>query len=60
MFGSFSVPKNYVLTYGDTNLTLMPRGNEMGRTNIVRDGETVNLSITEDSNTAWNVINMSS
>ncbi len=60
VFGGVTVPQNYVLTYGDTNLSLMPRGNEMGRTNIVREGGTVNIPVTEDSNTTWSVANTSS
>ncbi|MDD4735110.1 MAG: choice-of-anchor D domain-containing protein [Kiritimatiellae bacterium] len=59
-FGSFSVPQNYILTYGATNLVLMPRGNEMGSPNVTRDGGTLNIPVTEDSNTAWSVVNTSS
>ncbi|MDD4735116.1 MAG: MBG domain-containing protein [Kiritimatiellae bacterium] len=59
-FGGLSLPQNYILTYGATNLVLMPRGNEMGSTNVTRDGGTLNIPVTEDSNTAWSVINTSS
>ncbi len=58
-FGSFSIPQNYTLVYGTTNLVLEPGGGELGATNAVREGGTVHVAVQAASNTAWIAVSTS-